>query len=481
MGVSDGRSAAVVRDGPLIKLPQRIHFALSFCVGIFLVTANDFLVSRLYADTHTTGVPQLNSLSDAPYTLYLDFAGFNFTGIWGGIGAPGNTPAFDNITGTFNAAEQERISQVWARVAQCYTPFNVNVTTIDPAVAAGVADTDAHRQAYYDQTPRMMHTVIGEQQEDWCGHYGGISFVGVAQSSYGTTGNYGAGGGLKTNWVFTDGVGTGLACGQAAAHENGHGLGLVHQSDYNGDTKINEYSRGDNNSGFGTYAPIMGAAYYTQRGAWRVGDANAGMDYTQNDVVNLLNNDGIGGYVEDSIGHTIATATPIPLNGKTVNPALAKGVITPSSTTEPTPMGESNYTKDYFRFFSEGGTMTLTAHNGSQFLSVGTADPGPTLRSTLRVLTRTGEVVGIGTEAADTLSETYSGTLPAGWYVAEVASFGGHEQTLSGYNTTYYYDMGSYFLTGSGVSAVPEPGTLALLVIAVCLAIMKRCPALRGK
>ena len=224
------------------------------------------------SDAHTAGVPQLSSDPGAAYTIYLDFAGFNFTGYWGSSGeSPGNTPAFDSVSGSFSAAKQSKISQVWARVAQCYTPFNVNVTTIDPAVVAGQADSDAHRQAYYDRTRDLMHTVIGPQQNSWCGPYGGISYVGIDQYSYSPAGtNGGAGAGWKTDWVFTDGVGTGLMCGQAATHENGHGLSLSHQSDYSGDTYVNEYSYGDDNSGNGTYAPIMGAAYYTQRGAWRI-------------------------------------------------------------------------------------------------------------------------------------------------------------------------------------------------------------------
>jgi hypothetical protein len=473
------RSAAIGRDGVLGKPAwagktciRRFSFVV-IAFGVFGILGT-LLAPIALADTHTLGVPQLSSLPDAPYTLYLDFAGFNFTGTWGSSGTPGNTPAFDNITGTFNAAEQTKIAQVWARVAECYTPFHVNVTTIDPAVAAGVADTDAQRQAFYDETIQMMHTVIGQQQNKWCGPYGGISYVGVAQSSYDPSGyNGGAGRGWKTNWIFTDGVGTGLACGQAAAHENGHGLSLSHQGDYTGDTYVNEYSVGDNKSSSGTYAPIMGAAYYTQRGAWRVGDSNNGSsNHIQNDVSVILSNNDIGGFVEDGIGHSLATATLMPLSGGTINAALAKGIITPASTASPTPIGASNYTTDFFRFHSDGGPITLVAHDGSEFLSAGTADPGATLRSMLKILDTSGTVVATATEAASTLSETYSGILPAGWYYAEIASFGGHSQTLGSYNTTSYFDMGSYFLSGSGLS-VPEPGTLAILLAVVCLGVAR--------
>ena len=47
------------------------------------------------------------------------------------------------------------------------------------------------------------------------------------------------------------------------------------------------------------------------------------------------------------------------------------------------------------------------------------------LRSTLTILNASGSVVGTATEAASTLSETYSGTLAAGNYYAEIASYGG--------------------------------------------------------
>jgi hypothetical protein len=481
----NNRSAVMGRDDVLGSTvwagkTRFTRFTFVVIAFVFFGILGSLLASGARADTHTVGVPQLSSLPDAPYTLYLDFAGFNFTGVWGNTGTPGSTPAFDNITGTFNAAEQTKISQVWARVAQCYTPFHINVTTIDPAAVAGQADTDSQRQAYYDITPQLMHTIIGPQQNNWCGPYGGISYVGVAQNSYDPSGrNGGAGAGWKTNWIFTEGVGTGLACGQAATHENGHGLGLSHQGDYSGNTHVNEYSYGDDNSGNGTYAPIMGAAYYTQRGVWRLGDCNNGSSsHIQNDVSVILRNNDIGGFVEDGIGHSLATATLMPLSGSTINAALAKGIITPASTSSPTPIGASNYTTDYYRFHTDGGLIVLTAHNGSEFLNVGTADPGATLRSTLKILGTSGTVVGTATEAPSTLSETFSGTLSAGWYYAEIASFGGYSQTLGSYNTTSYFDMGSYFLTGTGLS-VPEPGTSAMLLAIVCLAAAGLCRARR--
>ena len=47
-----------------------------------------------------------------------------------------------------------------------------------------------------------------------------------------------------------------------------------------------------------------------------------------------------------------------------------------------------------------------------------------------------------------------------------MGSFGGHVQDSPAFTPAEYFDMGAYFLTGSGFAAVvPEPGTACLLMI----------------
>ena len=437
---------------------SRRYIARSICVLIALTAC---FLAEARGDTHVTGVPQLNSDPGAPYTIYLDFSGFNFTGMWGGnSGPPGSVAAYANASGSFSSAEQTQIAQIWAGVAQGYLPFNVNVTTVDPAISAGSADTDAHRQAYYDQTAKLMHTIV-TPTSGWAGSPGGISYVGVTANTYGTSDNGGAGDGFHTNWDFeaTSGFSP-FTVAQPGLHENGHGLGLVHQSDYVGDTYINEYSTGDNNSSPGTYSPIMGAGYYTQRATWRLGDSNNGQgSHTQNDVAEMLNSSPGLALVNDGIGHSYSSATVLPLNGSSVYYNFAQGIIVPASSSSPTPIGAANYTTDFFSFKSDGQTpVNLTANDGSEFVTPGSADVATTLRSTLTILNSSGGTVGSGTEAASTLSESYSALLPAGTYEAEIASYGGHTQTITSgsntFNTTYYFDMGGYFLTGSGFASM---------------------------
>jgi hypothetical protein len=410
-----------------------------------------------YAETHAAGVPELSSRAGAAYTLYIDFAGFNYNGTWSSY-TPGSTQAYLGAT-SYTAAQQATIKNLWARISEAYSAFNVNVTTIDPAVAAGHSATDAQRQSYYDSTAKLMHSVVSGTGS-WIPGAGGVSFVGTTQSTY--TGEWSNG--YHTNWIFADQASSNLGfISEATIHENGHGLSLYHQSDYSGNTLTNEYSRNGGATGNGSYAPIMGDSYYSQRGLWRVGKSSNGG--TQNDMVGLLSNTGMGGYVEDGIGHSFSTATALCLVGDEVDYNLAKGIITPASTTNPNPIGEANYTSDYFLFATLGGSVTLTANDGSEFLTPGTADQGAMLDSVLRIYDSNKNLVASGVRSTDTLRTTYSGILGAGQYYAQIASVGGYTSTFD--TTAKYYTMGSYFLTGSGFTAVPEPMTMIGLAIGV--------------
>ncbi len=434
------------------------------------------VVSNAIADQHPT-VQALSSRPGAGYTLYVDFAGFNFTGTWGNTGAsPGSTNAYFDVAsnGSFNASQNAAIKEVWERIAEKYVAFNINVTTIDPAVGAGLAGTDAQRQKYYDDTAQIMHTVVGGGGS-WYGPAGGVSYVGVAQNTQNTSGNGGFGMGYHTNWVFAAEAPTAYQfVGEATAHEDGHGLSLSHQSDYNGGGYQNEYSAG-NGTGNGSYAPTMGVSYYSQRGTWRVGASSGLGGGTQNDVSTLLSNNNMGGLLDDGIGHSFATATTLSLTGTTVNPGVSKGFIKPSSNANPTAIGEGNYTSDVFAFASTGGVVSLTATDGSQYITPGVADPGATLNSNLRIYDANGNLVGVATKDSTTLFETYSGNLVAGNYFAVVTSNGG--LVYGGqYNNASYYDMGSYFLTGSGALAapVPEPASMVALVAGIGMLARRR-------
>ena len=417
--------------------------------------------------------PALSSKLGATYTLYLDFGGFDYRNVVNGVGAngtwgysgksPGVVPSFDTDgDGTaFSSAEATAIKETWARLAQTYVGFNINVTTVDPA--AGAAN-DASRQAAYDANAHTMHTIFGGNSSDWYGSAGGVSYLSTTQSANVFSGGH-------TNWVFakTD-FNYPPYMATAGSHENGHGLRLPHQHD---ETTGAEYTEGDyDGSNFGangTYGATMGAAYYTQRGTWRNGDAAKG---NVNDVVEIQKNADIGGLLDDGIGHSLATATSLAVAADgtvDLTSSARKGFILPLASTG---YAATAYTQDIFRFGSKGGLVTLTANDGTDFLTAGVADPGATMRSRMEIYDFSGNLVGTATESADTLKHTFSGTLGAGQYYARILSYGAYVSAHE--PNSQYFNMGGYFLTGSGLAqAVPEPSALVALCLGA-LAVLRR-------
>ena len=90
----------------------------------------------------TNAVPPLNGLQGAPVTIYLDFNGHVVQNPEilvereDGINQPFYVPAFDTDGDrtSFSTDELAQIEELWARVAEDFMPYNVNVTTSDPFV-----------------------------------------------------------------------------------------------------------------------------------------------------------------------------------------------------------------------------------------------------------------------------------------------------------------------------------------------------------
>lgn len=380
----------------------------------------------------------LSSRPGAPYTIYLDFGGFNFTGNWGNDkkSTPGNTPPYDadGTPGSFTSTELTYMTEIWSRMAEKYSSFNINVTTKDPAVSAGHATSDLDRQNYYDNHAKIMHTVIGGNGS-WNGQ-GGVSYTGV--TGHDQTGSNG----FHTNFVFSaQNSSTPMNLhyiGEDAAHENGHGFGLDHQSVYSGNTLLAEYDPGTSDR-----SPIMGGSSNnaTARGLWRTGTAHGdGGRIIQDDIATILDtsiNPGIA-TVDDGIGHSVGNATPLPLfSTNSVDFFNARGVISWNFNSG---LGVGSYSVDHWSFNTSGvSTLDLTVNAGRDSLTPSVPDPGATLDASLEILDSAGNV--IANSVTSSLSERVALNLGPGSYIARVRSAGDPQNTG-------YFDVGSYFMTG---------------------------------
>lgn len=242
------------------------------------------------AMTHPlSSIPPLHSDPGAKATLFLDFDGHYEAswGVWNGI----NTPVFDTDgdPSTFSDRELAIIEEAWTRTAEDFAPFDVDVTTVEPAVLAeGAPAAPANGVA--------LRVAIGGTS-DWTGaSWGGYSYINSFTSSI-----------PNVSYVFAANVDMAYWIGDAISHEAGHAFGLEHQSTYDADGTKHEYSDGN-----ATWAPIMGATSVPKTTTWYNGPSTLGPTSYQDDMAIIARPDNGFGYRADDAGDALATATVLP-------------------------------------------------------------------------------------------------------------------------------------------------------------------------
>ena len=359
-------------------------------------------------------VPEYSSLPGAHAKIYLDFGGTNYSGTWAGK-TPGTVPAYDTDgnASTFTPTELANIRQIFVRVAEKYSPFNINVTTVNPGNENNL------------ETARL---IIGGSNTWYSSSAGGVAFVnGFTNSS------------SNVGWVFPKNLSNGnpKTVAEASAHEAGHLFGLSHQSTWaqvNGVwTETQEYSTNGNSS---LKRPIMGSSYDGTRGLWWNGTTSSPTTI-QDDVARLSRSANGFGYRADDHAGTVLGATPLIANSAAQ--VFGSGIITTTGDL------------DLFSFVTGTGTIRFTTT---------LAEFGGMLDSTLQLFGMDGTL--LQTNATINLTETLVASLYAGEYLIGVSSRGN------------YGDIGQYSLTGQLV-AVPEPSLACLLLMSIYPLVARRC------
>ncbi|MCC6579196.1 MAG: choice-of-anchor D domain-containing protein [Phycisphaeraceae bacterium] len=316
-----------------------------------------------------SNLPLLHSNAGASAVLYLDFDGHT-EATWGSF-SNCVTPAYslDGNFSTLTSAEIDSITEIWARVAEDYAPFNIDVTTEVPA---------NFNNGY------AMRVAIGGSSSDWySGSAGGVAYINSFTNNI-----------VNTCYVFPDELGDGYAkyVAEAISHEAGHTFGLYHQSKWSGSTKVQEYDPGSNG-----WAPIMGVGYYQPNTIWHNGkNSNA---TTQDDMAIIAGTTNGFGYRADDHGNTNNLASLLVSDAGDV---AATGVI--STTTD----------VDVFRFTTEAGSVHF---------DVATETVGANLDVKLELYNPTGTRLALA-DPSGSLNATIDQSLDAGTYYLHVRSTG---------------------------------------------------------
>ena len=363
---------------------------------------------------------QLHSLAGASRTIYLDFDGHvtsgtiwnsNFTGGADIVSAPYN---FEGSSDSFSDAELARIQKIWARVAEDFAMYSIDVTTEEPG-------TEALRYSGSGDAHYGIRVVISPTSDFYPGA-GGVAYVGSFDWGSDTP-----------TFVFSGNLGNGNEkyVTDAASHEVGHTLGLYHDGKTDGTAYY---------SGHGDWAPIMGVGYYQPITQWSKGEYT-GANNHEDDLAVMLNNG--ASYRPDDYGDWIDSATM--LSGDVFSVA---GLI------------ERTGDIDVFGFQADAGNVTITADP---------ANLDPNLDILLQILDNGGNIV---TEADPyyILPASLNINLPAGAYYILIDGVGTGDPD-TGY--TDYASLGQYFIAGtlpvpqfppdppSGLSAVAASSSAA--------------------
>ncbi|WP_424094832.1 pre-peptidase C-terminal domain-containing protein [Moorena producens] len=355
-----------------------------------------------YQPFNPNEVFSLNSNPDADHIIYLDFNGHTTTGTdWNDdYGNPIVTPAYDTDgdTSNFSTAEKETIWHIWQRVAEDFSPFNVNVTTAQPS-------EDQLKKTSGSDSEWGIRVVIGGDGS-WYNKPGvvGVGYLDSFNDDIDTP-----------TFVFSEvynGSEKGVA--ETISHEVGHTLGLEHDGNF-----TTEYYTG-HGSGPTGWAPIMGNSDLKDLTQWSQGDYIGASN--QEDDLDIITGQNGFGYRQDDYSNWRTGAAGLSINdGQVEN----YGII------------EKNNDIDWFQFNSTTGNIAL---------DIEPFERGANLDILARLYDASGQLISFSNPIGS-LSASFNVDLDPGQYYLSVEGIGERNVITGGYSD--YGSLGQYSITGT--------------------------------
>ncbi len=346
------------------------------------------------------GVPIHHTLPGATNILYLNFVGETIQGkAWN---KENNTAIYralpydlDGISG-FSKEEQNAISSIWARVAEDYIPWAIDVTTEMPV-----------------RSPYAMEVVVTKNLDATgvpmpANSSGGIAYLQV----YGFFNN----GYYQPGLVYYNNLSGGREDGVAGgvSHESGHLFGLLHD----GQGSVGSYF--GSGEGESSWSPIMGSGYGKSVTQFSRGEYPNATN-TEDDIAMLTE---LLGLRETTVGSSVSTATPLGTNG----------VISTNSVIR------SAGDVHVYSIKTGGGSLSI---NASTFRSA-TNGVGNNLDLALKLKDSANRLLAESNPQTSCSASLKLDNLSGGTYYLEVLSVG---NTVTPYSA--YGSIGQYTLSGT--------------------------------
>jgi hypothetical protein len=360
---------------------------------------------------------KLESNPTSTKTIYLDYDGHH------SINNNWNQnvvyPAFNTEGSPDNFSDDElsEIQKQFIEVVEDFLPFDVNVTTTDPGIAA-LTKSDVNDDTW---GVRSLNTQCISGQGHPCNIGGTAGWIG----------------GFSTDvddhvLVYNKGVWVGS---QTNSHEIGHRLGLLHDG-LPGQT----YHPGVGTNFTDTsWGPIMGGPFFKNLAQWSKGDYPGATNTIQDDLAIITNSTNGIEYRSDDHGNTRSTATALVITNDTevnVNEVDNLGIV------------ERNNDVDYFSFTTGVGNVTLQIN---PVMVRGSLDVAATLYNSH------GQFVAFSNQP-NGISASFNQNLAAGEYFIKVDGVGNSNSSNSDYGSLGYYEI-----TGTIVKGTNEPPTVTAI------------------
>lgn len=382
----------------------------------------------------------LHSNPTSTLKIYLDFDGHTTAGTaWNTSQSSFYSSAFSlDSSESFNAEELLRIQSIWQRMAEYFAPFNIDVTTEDPAVA-GLSKVDAADTTF------------------------GIRVV-IKSDGSGTAGSAQLG---SFDWNsdtpgFINGTtlsGDPAMIAAAAAHEVGHSLGLGHDGQ---GTSGYYYGHG---SGATAWAPVMGVGYYASVVQWSKG-GYAGANNTEDDLAIITSQNSGVALRADDWGNSFTTAGTLAATvSGNVATVSTHGVISGSGTANDV---------DMFAFqVTAGGGVHLTIGASTEVFVSGRlgatydALPFTMLDIKATLYDASGKVLFIADDPTTPSASIDVDNLKGGTYYLAIDGTGWGDPLNATAPTgwTEYGSLGQYTISGTYGAGMSSPAPAAYLAL----------------
>ena len=381
----------------------------------------------------------LHSKPGASKVFVLDFTGHLLTDTaWNN-----NEPSYsafpydlDGDAESFSDTERASIHEIWHRIAEDYAPFDIDITTEEPAT-------------YTPTTGHLLITRSTSGDDKPMPHMegaGGVAYVNVwGRPDY----NY-----YSPALVYYDHLASGTSyIAEAASHEAGHNLGLSHDGHLG-----SSYYLG-HGSGANAWAPIMGAGYYKNVTQWSQGEYD-GATQDQDDLAILASQ---LDYRSDDHGDSRSKASELVINAQ--GDILVSNPETDPQNSIPGNKGiiETRDDRDFFSFSTSASTTVDLEVIPAWDAFYRNTLRGANLDVSLTLLNETA-VIGSSDPSPDTHARIVE-TLPAGRYYLVVSGAGNDASPYSDYGS-----IGQYFISGSippandGDTTAPSPDPMGWAV-----------------